>query len=337
MENKSSFGFAVFGCGTISDVHARAILEIENAHFVGAADIVHSRAAAFAEKYGGVAFADYAELLASDEVDAVCICTPSGTHADLAIEALQAGKNVVLEKPMAINVHDCDRIIEACRKTNRRLTVISQMRERPDIIRAKEIIDSGKLGKIVLCNLQMKYYRPEEYYRGSWRGTKAMDGGGALMNQGIHGIDIMSYLLGEIKEESCQSLVRTSLHDIEVEDTAVAICEFRRGALGMISATTSVYPGFSRVIEVCGSRGSIIIRDGQMERLVLADEKVEITYEIAESEGKSNNAVIDTEWHKRQICRFIKAIRGEEVPDLCDEYQGRIAVDLIEKIYNSTK
>ena len=211
------------------------------------------------------------------------------------------------------------------------------MRERPDIIRAKEIIDSGKLGKIVLCNLQMKYYRPEEYYRGSWRGTKAMDGGGALMNQGIHGIDIMSYLLGEIKEESCQSLVRTSLHDIEVEDTAVAICEFRRGALGMISATTSVYPGFSRVIEVCGSRGSIIIRDGQMERLVLADENVDITYDIAESEGKSNNAVIDTEWHKRQICRFIKAIRGEEVPDLCDEYQGRIAVDLIEKIYNSTK
>ena len=337
MENKSSFGFAVFGCGTISDVHARAILEIENAHFVGAADIVHSRAAAFAEKYGGVAFSDYSELLASDEVDAVCICTPSGTHADLAIEALQAGKNVVLEKPMAINVHDCDRIIEACRKTNRRLTVISQMRERPDIIRAKEIIDSGKLGKIVLCNLQMKYYRPEEYYRGSWRGTKAMDGGGALMNQGIHGIDIMSYLLGEIKEESCQSLVRTSLHDIEVEDTAVAICEFRRGALGMISATTSVYPGFSRVIEVCGSRGSIIIRDGQMERLVLADENVDITYDIAESEGKSNNAVIDTEWHKRQICRFIKAIRGEEVPDLCDEYQGRIAVDLIEKIYNSTK
>ena len=337
MENKSSFGFAVFGCGTISDVHARAILEIENAHFVGAADIVHSRAAAFAEKYGGVAFSDYSELLASDEVDAVCICTPSGTHADLAIEALQAGKNVVLEKPMAINVHDCDRIIEACRKTNRKLTVISQMRERPDIIRAKEIIDSGKLGKIVLCNLQMKYYRPEEYYRGSWRGTKAMDGGGALMNQGIHGIDIMSYLLGEIKEESCQSLVRTSLHDIEVEDTAVAICEFKRGALGMISATTSVYPGFSRVIEVCGSRGSIIIRDGQMERLVLADENVDITYDIAESEGKSNNAVIDTEWHKRQICRFIKAIRGEEVPDLCDEYQGRIAVDLIEKIYKSTK
>jgi predicted dehydrogenase len=337
MKNKSSFGFAVFGCGTISDVHARSILEIENAHFVGAADIVHSRAAAFAEKYGGVAFSDYAELLASDEVDAVCICTPSGTHADLAIEALCAGKNVVLEKPMAINVHDCDRIIEACRKTNRRLTVISQMRERPDIIRAKEIIDSGKLGKIVLCNLQMKYYRPEEYYRGSWRGTKAMDGGGALMNQGIHGIDIMSYLLGEIKEESCQSLVRTSLHDIEVEDTVVAICEFRRGALGMISATTSVYQGFSRVIEVCGSRGSIIIRDGQMERLVLADENVDITYDIAESEGKSNNAVIDTEWHKRQICRFIKAIRGEEVPDLCDEYQGRIAVDLIEKIYNSTK
>ena len=127
MNNKDSFGFAVFGCGTISDVHARSILEIEDAHLVGAADIVYSRAEAFCEKYGGVAFENYAEILASDEVDVVCICTPSGTHADLAIEALYAGKSVVLEKPMAINVKDCDRIIEACRKTNRKLMVISQM------------------------------------------------------------------------------------------------------------------------------------------------------------------------------------------------------------------
>ena len=337
MKNKSSYGFAVFGCGTISDVHARSILEIENAHFVGAADIVHSRAVAFTEKYGGTAFLDYAELLLSDEVDVVCICTPSGTHADLAIEALRAGKNVVLEKPMAINVKDCDRIIEACKSTDCRITVISQMREKPDIIRAKAIIESGRLGKIVLCNLQMKYYRPAEYYRGSWRGTKAMDGGGALMNQGVHGIDIISYLLGEIKPESCQSLVRTSLHDIEVEDTAVAICEFKCGALGMISATTSVYPGFSRVIEICGSRGSVIIRDGQIERLILGDENTDITYTVLEGEGKSNNSAVATEWHKRQISKFITAISGELTEGLCDEYQGRIAVDLIEKIYNNSK
>ena len=172
MGTNKKLGFAIYGCGMISSVHANSVLEIEDAELIGVADISYERASDFAKKYNVRAFSDYSELLNSEEVDAVCICTPSGTHADLAIEALRAKKNVILEKPMAITVQDCDRIIAACEECGKRLMVISQLREKPDIIRAKEIIASGKLGKIVLCNLQMKYYRSPEYYKGSWRGTK---------------------------------------------------------------------------------------------------------------------------------------------------------------------
>ena len=336
MGANKKLGFAIYGCGMISPVHANSVLEIEDAELIGAADISYERATDFAKKYNVRAFSDYSELLNSEEVDAVCICTPSGTHADLAIEALRAKKNVILEKPMAITVQDCDRIIAACEECGKRLMVISQLREKPDIIRAKEIIASGKLGKIVLCNLQMKYYRSPEYYKGSWRGTKEMDGGGALMNQGVHGIDVISYLCGKIKPKSCQSLVRTLVHDIEVEDTAVAICEFESGALGIITGTTSVYPGFSREIEICGSAGTLIIRDGQIERLVIKEDGIDETYDVTEGEGKKDASATPTKWHKLQITRFIKALRGEDVPDLCDQHQGKIAVELIKRIYENS-
>ena len=336
MEANKKLGFAIYGCGMISPVHANSVLELEDAELIGVVDICCERAADFADKYKVRTFSDYSELLQSDEVDVVCICTPSGTHADLAIEALRAKKNVILEKPMAITVEDCDKIIAACEESGNRLMVISQMREKPDIIRAKEIIDSGKLGKIVLCNLQMKYYRSPEYYKGSWRGTKEMDGGGALMNQGVHGIDVISYLCGKIKPKSCQSLVRTLVHDIEVEDTAVAICEFESGALGIITGTTSVYPGFSREIEICGSAGTILIRDGQIERLVIKEDGIDESYDVTEGEGKKNAAAVPTKWHKLQIARFIRAINGEDVPDLCDQHQGKIAVELIKRIYENS-
>ena len=336
MEINKKIGFAIYGCGMISSVHADSVLEIEDAELIGVADILSERAVNFAEKYNARAFSDYNELLSCDEVDAVCICTPSGTHADLAIQALRAGKHVVLEKPMAITVEDCDRIISVCEECEKKLMVISQMREKPAIIRAKEIIDSGKLGKIVLCNLQMKYYRSPEYYKGSWRGTMAMDGGGALMNQGVHGIDIISYLCGKIKPNSCQSIVRTLVHDIEAEDTAVAICEFESGALGMITGTTSVYPGFSREIEICGSCGSIMIRDGQIERLVIKEDGIDETYDVSEDEGKKDAAAVPIKWHKLQIVSFIKEIHGEDAPNLCDQYQGKTAVELIKRIYGNS-
>lgn len=326
--------FAIYGCGMIANIHATAINEIKNADLIGAGDIKEEFAARFAEKYGIKTFPDYESLIHSDEIDAICICTPSGTHANLAIEAINCGKNVVLEKPMAITVEECDRIVEACEKSTGKLMVISQLRTVPDVKRAKEIIASGALGKITICDVHMKYYRSPEYFKGSWKGTKKMDGGGALMNQGIHGIDLLQYICGPIK--NIQSCVRTLVHDIEVEDTAVAIAEFESGAIGVIEATTSVYPGFNRVIEVCGSRGSLVLKEGRLEKVLLADGEIHETVIVNDSDDANDPTKVKTEGHRNQISGFVNMLLGKGNVEICDQYEGRKAVEIIERIYKST-
>ena len=330
--------FAILGCGVIGDVHARAIAELpELCELVALCDVNPARAEEYAKKYNVKAYSDYAEMLRDGEIDAVSICTPSGMHADQAIAAIEAGKHVLCEKPMALTTADAERIREAEARSDKKLSVIFQMRYTEDIQYLKRVIEDGTLGQLTFCDLYMKYWRDESYFKVSpWRGTFKMDGGGALMNQGVHGIDVISYLCGKIKPKSCQSLVRTIVHDIEVEDTAVAICEFESGALGIITGMTSVYPGFSREIEICGSAGTLIIRDGQIERLVIKEDGIDETYDVTEGEGKKDASAVPTKWHKLKITRFIKAIRGEDVPDLCYQHQGKIAVELIKRIYENS-
>lgn len=327
--------FAIFGCGNIARVHAAALKEIDGAVLVAVGDVNGDRAQAFGKIYGAKAVNTYEELVADPEIDAICICTPSGTHAELAIKAVSHGKHVVLEKPMAITVQDCEDIIAACEATNAKLMVISQYRTLPGIQRTRELIRAGELGRLVICNVHMKYYRDEEYYRGSWRGTRLMDGGGALMNQGIHGVDVLQYLCGEIK--SIQSNVRTLVHDIEVEDTAVAVLEFENGALGVIEAATSTYPGFNRRIEICGDRGSVILKEGSIERLILRDRGIYESYNIEDHDSANSATVLDITGHKNQISDFIKALRGDTGVEICDQYEGIKAVKIIEKIYNNSK
>lgn len=334
MKNKNVINFAIYGCGNVANVHVQSLLEMEDANLVGVADINYERAVAFADKYRVKAFEDLNAVLSSDDIDAVCICTPSGTHADLAIEALRCGKHVVLEKPMALTVSDCDRIIEACRNSEHKLMVISQLRAMPDVQRARSIIQSGALGKITFVEARMKYYRDESYYRGSWRGTKAMDGGGALMNQGVHGVDLLLYLCGGVKR--VQSSVRTLIHDIEVEDTAAAICEFESGALGVIEATTSVYPGFNRVFEVCGSEGSLILTEGRLVRVVTKNGKINVDNSVEETNRANDATKLEITGHKNQIGNFVKVLLGDSEREYCDEYQGKNAVALIEEIYKKS-
>lgn len=327
--------FAIYGCGLIANTHVRALQSMEKAEIAGVCDLKPERAREFANKYGVErVFQNYNEVLDSPDVDVVCVCTPSGTHAELGIMALERGKNVVLEKPMAITVADCDKIIAAKEKSGKRVLVISQLRAHADVRRAKSIIDSGALGKLCVCDVFMKYYRPETYYHSSWRGTKAMDGGGALMNQGIHGVDILLHLCGDVKD--VRSIVRTQYHDIEVEDTAVAILEFENGAVGMIETTTCAYPGFNRRIEISGSDGSIVLNEGALERLVLRNEGVNEYTPIEISEKASDPRISDITDHKNQISEFVEVLLGDETIAYCDEHEGRRAVALIEKIYNSS-
>ena len=324
--------FAIYGCGVISGTHALALADVEGAELVACADFKPAAAESFAEKQQIRMIQDWNALLQDPEIDAVCICTPSGTHAPLAIEAMNAGKHVVLEKPMALTIAQCDEIIAVSEKTNSKITIISQLRTEPDIIRAKELIESGALGKITMAQLHMCYYRPTTYYEGSWRGTKAMDGGGALMNQGIHGVDLLRYLMGPVK--NVQSVVRTLLHDIEVEDSAVAALEFECGAIGVITASTASNPGYDREINIYGSRGGIEFKQGTMVRLVIDGEEYPCG-EFKSVGDASSNLVLDYRGHARQLTAFVRAINGENV-SYPDQYAGKQAVELIETIYKSS-
>ena len=332
MSENKTYGFGIFGCGVIANTHAKVIGEIENATLCGCADISLPYAEKFAEKHETVAFSSLDEMLENDDIDVINVCTPSGTHADIAIKILEADKNVILEKPMAITTADCDRIIEAAKKSKGNLMVISQMRTAPDIKHLKSLIDSDVLGKILLVQLNMNYYRDEEYFKGSWRGSKKMDGGGALMNQGIHGVDLIGYLVGKVAKVS--SIVRTLAHNIEVEDMAVANLEFENGALGIITASTAVPPGFDRETKIFGTNGYAHLIETKIVELIIDGENVPCEKFIS-SGAATSNQLLDNAGHKRQIEDFIDIINGIE-REYIDENEGKIPVELVEKIYESS-
>ena len=324
--------FAIYGCGVISKTHAMALNDVQGAQLIACADFNPAAAETFAQTNGIRMLPDWNALLQCDEVDAICICTPSGTHAPLAIEALNAGKHVVLEKPMALDTAQCDEIIAAAERNQKHITVIAQMRTAPDIVRAKQLLQKGALGQIIMAQLHMCYFRPITYYQGSWRGTKKMDGGGALMNQGIHGVDILRNLMGPVKQ--VKSVVRTLLHDIEVEYAAVASLEFESGAIGVITASTATAPGYDRELRIYGTRGGMEFKEDKMVRLVL--DGVEQPCEAFVSTGAAtSNLLLDYRGHARQLDAFVRAIGGEDV-DYPNQYDGKQAVELIETIYQET-
>ena len=327
--------FGIIGCGVISTVHITALAEIGRAELYGVFDHSPERREAFAAKYGVRAYASYAAMLADPAIDAVIICTPSGLHADQAVQALREGKHVVLEKPMALSVADCEKLCREAELSRCLLTVISQHRFREDVQTVKRLIDEGAFGKLVMCDLYMKYWRDPSYYAsGAWRGTWQMDGGGALMNQGIHGVDLMRYMVGDAK--LLRGRAKTLVHDIEVEDTAAALVEFDCGALGVIEASTSAYPGFSRRIEIHGSKGYATLVDSTLERLCVSGE-VLVEQTVATDVGTASNpSLLGHEGHLLQLKNFVAAIRGEEEL-LITARDGCEAVRLIEEIYRSSE
>lgn len=302
--SKRKIKAAVVGCGMIADFHVAALRAIDGVEICGVYDTNEDKRLAFGKKYGLNTFSSEEAIWRSD-CDLAAICTPSGTHAPLALAALGAGKNVAVEKPLALNYADCLKIEKAA--VGKICAPVSQLRFSDPVLAVKRAIDEGRLGKITLINLSMKYFRDESYYAGSWRGTFAMDGGGALMNQGIHGVDLMRFFGGKAK--GVQGLVRTLVHDIEVEDTAVASVLFESGALGTIDAATSVRPGYPRRLEICGEKGSIVMEE---DRIVKADaEGLSIRTNETSVAAHSDPSAISAEGHRRQYENIISALRGE--------------------------
>lgn len=330
-------GFGIIGCGMISGWHASAILRMPDADLVSAFDVNERSRALFSQKYHVTVYDAVEPLLDDPMVEAVCICVPSGLHAEYAVRCACAGKHIVLEKPMAVNLQQADEIIHACTENNVKLTVISQFRFTSATLRLKKAMDSGVLGKPIAADLSMKFYRSQEYYdRSGWRGTWKMDGGGALMNQGIHGVDLLQHIMGPVR--SVFAYARTLARNIEVEDTAVAAVEFANGALGAIQATTSVYPGYPRRLEVNGSKGAIILEDDRITRWDVEGQCAPDDLPAASpaSDSSSDPAGISFEWHFRQISDLAEAIRSGRAP-LVDQFEGRKAIEIIIAAYESSK
>jgi UDP-N-acetyl-2-amino-2-deoxyglucuronate dehydrogenase len=329
-------GFGIIGCGMISVWHAEAISQIPQARLVGVTDAVPELRTGLAQKYGVNSYESIEKLLADPEIQIVSICTPSGLHAPLAIKTATAGKHVIVEKPMALNLKDADQMIKTCEKNRVKLGVISQLRFNATIQKVKRALDDQLLGKVVLGDLYMKFRRNQEYYdKGNWRGTWAMDGGGALMNQGIHGVDLLRYLMGPVKSVSAHT--RTLARKIEVEDTAVAILEFQNGALGVIEATTSVYPGSSRRLEINGDRGTVVLEENSIVRWDIEGQvpAEQITLEHAKSDTSSNPGAFGVEGHICQITDMVGAVLEDRRP-VVDGMEGRKALEIILAVYRSS-
>ncbi len=332
-----ALGFGIIGCGTISAWHAQAISKVENARLIGATDADLGRAQTFCQSHGGRVFASVEELLACPDIDIVNICVPSGLHANLAILAAQAGKHIVVEKPMALSVADADRVIRVCQEQGVKLEVISQIRFSPAVNRLKQAVEAGTLGRVVTGDVFMKFYRSKEYYASAgWRGTYAMDGGGALMNQGIHGIDSLLYVMGDVKQVF--GYAKTLVHDIEVEDTCSAVLEFKNGAIGVIQGTTSVYPGYARRLEVSGNLGTIALEEDSIVRWDTTDDLVpdDVVLKGAEASGASDPTAISIDGHIAQMRDMADAVRQDRRPAV-DGCEARRPVALICAIYESQK
>jgi UDP-N-acetyl-2-amino-2-deoxyglucuronate dehydrogenase len=328
----------LIGGGNISETHARAALAIPDEAISAICGTNMQNVERLTREYGGKAFTDYNAFLAHKPMDLVMIGSPSGLHAQQGIDAAHHGLHVLTEKPIDITAARADELIAATRAANVKLGVMFQDRVKPDIQRLKRLIDSGALGKILFVDARVKWYRPPDYYgKSKWRGTMKLDGGGALMNQGVHTVDLILWVVGDVTR--VQSRLATSLHKIESEDTAVAILEFANGALGTIQATTAAYPGYQRRVEITGTEGTVIL---EHDRIIAMDLKNPAAAEQAPEAPKDTNpsassaAVTDIRGHQKILEDFLHAIRTNGKP-LCDGSEGRKSVALIEAIYRASR
>jgi UDP-N-acetyl-2-amino-2-deoxyglucuronate dehydrogenase len=326
----------LIGGGNISDTHARAAGAIPRTKIAAVYGTNARKVEHLCQSYGGQPFQDLATFLAHRPMDMVMIGSPSGLHASQGIEAARLGLHVLTEKPIDINTERTDALIEAAQKNDVKLGVIFPDRLKTDIRRLKESICAGDFGKITLVDARVKWYRPPEYYANSrWRGTFALDGGGALMNQGVHTVDLLLWLFGGVA--SVQSRLRTALHAIEVEDTALAILEFAAGPVCTLQATTAAYPGYPRRVEITGSEGTVILED---DRIVASDFRAARTNtppaDRPKDEGAASPVVNDVRGHQAVLEDFIRAIEQNGTP-ACDGQEGRKSVALIEAIYRAAR
>ena len=335
-----NWNFGIIGTGMIADIHAQSIQSLENANLAGVCSSDPVKANEFAKKYNCKAFANYAEMLGSDEIDIVTIATPSGNHMEPAVEAARQGKHVLCEKPLEISLERIDKMIAAHEKAGTYLGGIFNYRYNDSVALLKKAIDKGRFGRMSYVSVHVPWWRSDEYYKSKWRGTWALDGGGALMNQSIHMIDLLQYLAGPI--DSLQAYIATIGHAIEVEDTATAIVRFKNQALGGIYGSTASFPGMFRRIEITGTKGTVILVDNAIKTWQFADQTevdsqiLNRFKEINGGGGVSDPSAISFQSHQKNISAFIESIESG-TPFEIDGNEARKAVEIVLAIYVSAK
>ena len=342
------YGFGIIGCGMIANFHAKAIASCPNARLVGCFDVVPASAERLAQTYGCQAYTDLGEMLANPEIEIVTIGTPSGAHLDPALAAARAGKHVIVEKPLEVTLERCDQIIATCAENHVKLAVVFHSRFHDSSIAMKHAVDSGKFGRLTMADAYVKWYRTQQYYdSGAWRGTWALDGGGALMNQAIHSVDLLTWLAGPVVE--IRAITDCLSHErIEVEDTAVAVLRFQNGALGVIEASTSIYPGYLKKIELHGTEGSATLEEEDIVRWDFAaleqgqatpeDEAIlqQMNSKQSTGGGAADPAAIGFHGHAKLFADMIRAIETDSEP-LVNGAEGRRAVEIILGIYRAAQ
>ena len=337
-------GFAIVGCGMIARFHARALQDVPDTKIV--ALITRNRNNALnvlAETNTPPCeiYPDLASALLRPDLDVVIIATPSGAHMEAAVAAGNAKKHVVVEKPLEINPERCDQIIQACDRNGVKLCTIFPSRFGDANVELKKAVDAGRFGRLTLGETTCKWWRSQQYYdEGGWKGTKALDGGGALMNQAIHNVDLLLWMMGPATHVS--GFTATLAHErIEVEDTAVACLHFANGALGVIQATTSIHPGYPKTIAIHGDHGSAVIEQDDVIKWDFTPEtdadktaKERFSRKVGASGGAADPKAISHTGHARQLADFVRTIRTNSQPSV-DGREGKRAVEIICAIYRA--
>lgn len=335
-----SIGFAIIGTGMIADFHATAIKAVPEAKLVAVYSRGAEKCAEFAAKQGCRAAASIEELVADPSIQVACVTTPSGAHADSAIPFLEAGKAVLCEKPLEISLEAVDRILDAEKRGGGMLAGVFQNRLGRGARVLKDAIENGRFGRLTMCSAYIKWWRAQSYYESSnWKGTWKLDGGGALMNQGIHAVDLLQWLVG-LPEEVSAFFATLAHPGVEAEDTLVATLRFPNGTLGVIEAATSAWPGDDLQIEIVGDKGSATLVNDRIARWQFASpqpEDEEILKNAAAGQiggGAADPKAISTEGHRRLVEDIVGALREGRSP-MIPGAEARRAVALVRACYDS--
>jgi predicted dehydrogenase len=325
----------IVGAGNISETHARAAQSIPGVVVAAVHGENRERAARLAAAHGATPYDDFDRFL-DHPLDIVVIGSPSGRHAEQGIAAARRGLHLLVEKPIDTTTERADALIAAADAAGVKLGVIFQDRLHPAVMEIKSMVEAGELGAPVMISGRVKWHRPPEYYATSrWRGTRALDGGGALINQAIHTVDLVQWLFGPVTRVYGRTATR--VHRIEVEDTAAAVLDFASGAIGTLEAGTSIYPGYARRLEVTGSEGTVVLEHDRLERVDLRSGAGRHSVSAGDQNASASSPVVaDATAHRRVLEDFLHAIQTGG-PPMCTGREGRKSVSLVEAVYESAR